>query len=333
MNKSVSHYISELLFLHDCVVLPEFGGFVGNKQSAKLNAITGELLPPSKQLLFNKNLTINDGLLINHISNKEGLTNKKAKKEVEKFISNINKTLIKKRVLRIEDIGILSLGEENNILFLQDKKVNYNLSSFGMEKMVRKNISRIKIEKKVDATLEIIKKTKKQPKFILRAAAIILPLFALSYLSISQQDNINLVYAEMGQLNLIPTHSIIEKVDEPEEVSKSKEIIIESNENKIIEEVNETIIEPNLTIEYEEEYQVLNVIENKRFYIIAGAFSEERNAYKLINQLREKDYDPEIIDGGSLLRVSYNSFDNRELAISMLNKIRKKNSSAWLLTK
>ena len=37
MKKSVSHYISELLFLHDCVVLPEFGGFVGNKQSAKLN--------------------------------------------------------------------------------------------------------------------------------------------------------------------------------------------------------------------------------------------------------------------------------------------------------
>ena len=53
MNKPVSYYISELLFLHDCVVLPEFGGFVGNNQSAKLNTITGELLPPSKQLLFN----------------------------------------------------------------------------------------------------------------------------------------------------------------------------------------------------------------------------------------------------------------------------------------
>ena len=35
-----------------------------------------------------------------------------------------------------------------------------------------------------------------------------------------EQENINLVYAKMGQLNLTPTHSIIEKIDEPEELSK-----------------------------------------------------------------------------------------------------------------
>ena len=56
MNKTVDHYISELLFLHDCIILPEFGGFVGNPQSAKLNKITGILSPPSKQILFNSNL-------------------------------------------------------------------------------------------------------------------------------------------------------------------------------------------------------------------------------------------------------------------------------------
>ena len=55
MNKSVAHYISELLFLHDCVIVPEFGGFVGNKKSAQLNKTTGTLTPPSKQILFNEN--------------------------------------------------------------------------------------------------------------------------------------------------------------------------------------------------------------------------------------------------------------------------------------
>ena len=50
MNKSVAHYISELLFLHDCVIVPEFGGFVGNKKSAQLNKTTGTLTPPSKQI-------------------------------------------------------------------------------------------------------------------------------------------------------------------------------------------------------------------------------------------------------------------------------------------
>ena len=79
MNKTVEHYISELLFLHDCVILPNFGGFVGNPQSAKLNKTTGMLSPPSKQILFNANLKTNDGLLITHISNEEGIFRNKKK--------------------------------------------------------------------------------------------------------------------------------------------------------------------------------------------------------------------------------------------------------------
>ena len=34
MNKTISKYISELLFLHDCVIIPQFGGFIGNNKSA-----------------------------------------------------------------------------------------------------------------------------------------------------------------------------------------------------------------------------------------------------------------------------------------------------------
>ena len=51
MNKTVAHYISELLFLHDCVIVPDFGGFVGNKKPAQLNRSAGLLTPPSKQIL------------------------------------------------------------------------------------------------------------------------------------------------------------------------------------------------------------------------------------------------------------------------------------------
>ena len=78
MIKPIEYYISELLFLHDCVIIPNFGGFVSNKQSAKLNRVNGVLSPPTKQILFNKNLTTNDGLLISHIANQEAISNKKA---------------------------------------------------------------------------------------------------------------------------------------------------------------------------------------------------------------------------------------------------------------
>ena len=47
-----------------------------------------------------------------------------------------------------------------------------------------------------------------------RAAAVILPLVALSYLSISQQDKINSIYTQMASLNPFTPNEIVEEVIE-----------------------------------------------------------------------------------------------------------------------
>ena len=56
-------------------------------------------------------------------------------------------------------------------------------------------------------------------------------------------------------------------------------------------------------------------------------------AEKMLKKLSQWGYKPEIVDAESLLRVSYESFENRAEAVIALNKIRKENKSAWLLTK
>ena len=91
MKKTIDTYVSELLFLHDCVIIPEFGGFVGNNKSAVLNKYTNTIYPPSKKILFNKNLRTNDGLLINHISNSEVISNEESKELVSDYVKNIQK--------------------------------------------------------------------------------------------------------------------------------------------------------------------------------------------------------------------------------------------------
>ena len=69
------------------------------------------------------------------------------------------------------------------------------------------------------------------------------------------------------------------------------------------------------------------------YYIIAGAFAEQNNANKMLAKLSRWNYNAEIVPGGSLLRVSYESYNNREEAVLALNKIQQANASAWLLTK
>ena len=325
MNKTVDYYISELLFLHNCVILPNFGGFVGNPQSATLNKITGILSPPSKQILFNANLKTNDGLLITHISNQEDISQDSAKNEVADFATQISTKLYSSKVLRIDKIGLFTLGKEGNVIFLQDSANNYSLDVFGMKATHNKTISRVnEVKEKVVSTIQNIRTQNRNPKVFLRAAAVIIPLVALSYLSISQQDRINNVYAQMATLNPFATTEIIEEtspiiIAKPAETTPIKDIeIIESPkviETPIIEEVVTPIITQQHT-----------------FYIIAGAFAEQKNANKMIAKLNKWNYNAEIVEGGNLKRVSYNSFTNKEDAILALKEIKQENPSAWLLT-
>ena len=64
----VSFFISELLYKHDCVILPGFGGFVTQFVPAKIHPINHTFYPPSKNILFNSKLTRDDGLLFDFIA-------------------------------------------------------------------------------------------------------------------------------------------------------------------------------------------------------------------------------------------------------------------------
>ena len=314
MNKTVEHYISELLFLHDCVILPNFGGFVGNPQSAKLNKTTGMLSPPSKQILFNTNLKTNDGLLITHISNQEGITQEVAKNELENYANEIFDKLTKSKVLRIDKIGLFTLGREGNIIFLQDSVNNYSLDSFGMKATHNKAVVRETIiEEKVTATIQTIRTQSNNPKAFLRAAAVIIPLIALSYISITQEDKINNVYAQMASLNPFKNSIIAQPITEV-----IPELKIEIEATPIVEIIEEEIAPI--------------IISQKTYYIIAGAFSEKKNANKMLEKLKKWNYNTELVPGGNLLRVSYNSFTNKADALIVLHEIKQENSAAWLLT-
>ena len=309
MNKTIEHYISELLFLHDCIILPNFGGFVSNPQSVKLNKITGVLTPPSKQILFNTNLKTNDGLLITHISNKEDVSQDLAKNEVENYVAKITEKLNSSKVLRIDKIGLFTLGKEGNIIFLQDSTNNYNLDSFGMKTIHNKAVARETIvEEKVAATIKTIRTHNNSPKTLLRAAAVIIPLVALSYLTISEQNNINSIYTQMASLNPFTPTKVIETANKIEEV---------------------VIITPKII-----DVEVAPVIiSQKTYYIIAGAFAEQKNANKMLAKLNKWNYNATIVEGGNFLRVSYDTFNNKDKAIIALNKIKQENPEAWLLAK
>jgi hypothetical protein len=320
MNRPIEHYISDLLYLHDCVIIPGFGGFVGNKKSAYIHPVSGIIYPPSKALLFNKNLTQNDGLLATHIARMEGIELSETTDLIEDFVKLIQSELEQRSTFKLQKVGTFTKGEEGNISFLQDKNHNYNLASFGMQA----NHKVKKVERTISQDKEVILKSIRQKDFgktVRRAAAVLIPLIGLSLIGITQEENINKVYSQMANLNPFANNKTEIVVDNP-------------TKTKIESPIVEIVLEEKVEVIVPKEEIITSIIkEQHTYYIIAGAFAEKKNANKLLNKLKRWNYNSSIVDGGNLMRVSYNSFANREDALLALAEIRKDNKSAWLLTK
>ena len=311
MNNSIEKYISDLLYNNDCIIIMNFGGLVCNHISALLDEETGILSPPNKTILFNSQLKENDGLLINHISSHEKISLEKAKNEVLKFVDQCNSNLKKFRSLRFEKIGLFTLSDEGKILFTQDSNVNYNINSYGFQDLINNKVTRDH-SKVIEGSLKIIKtKNRLTPKRMLKAAAILIPLLGISLLSITQEKNINKVYNQIAELN--PLSFFETKAEE------KVETIIP------IKEIKKEIEKPILSVPSE-------VITEKKFYIIAGAFGVKENANKLKARLNSWNYNSTIIKNNNIMRVSYNEFTTKEDAMLSLAKIRKENPQAWILT-
>ena len=88
---TVQNHIKELLFEQDCVVIPEFGGFVTNFDCAKINSNNRFIAPPQKWLAFNVLLKNDDGLLSNYIAKEENITVSQANLKVKTFVEDTNR--------------------------------------------------------------------------------------------------------------------------------------------------------------------------------------------------------------------------------------------------
>jgi len=133
-------YISDLLYRYECVIIPDFGGFVTNVKSAQIGQNGKTFYPPSKQLTFNSHLTNNDGLLANYIASADRMPFKTAmnyiKFEVEQWLN-----ILQTEDVVIENVGKLSRDGEN-IIFEPQTDTNFLTQSFGLSSFVSPEIKR-----------------------------------------------------------------------------------------------------------------------------------------------------------------------------------------------
>ncbi|MBD3636535.1 MAG: HU-CCDC81 and SPOR domain-containing protein [Crocinitomicaceae bacterium] len=124
-------YIAQLLHDHNCVIVPDFGGFVANYKSAVIDNHHSKIHPPSKSVLFNPHLINNDGLLGNHIAQKKSLSYPDALGFINDEVNSWKNGLAQGERIEIGELGFL-YRENDTVHFEQSREVNLLLQAYGL---------------------------------------------------------------------------------------------------------------------------------------------------------------------------------------------------------
>lgn len=127
----VMNVLPGLFWDHDCVMLPGLGGFVCNPRSAWYDEAKRQIVPPSRDVLFNPRLTTNDGLVANELMAKHGITYRDALKAVEGLVERIQGDLYGGSTVELPGLGKLYREEDGQLRFMADVEFERMLRSFG----------------------------------------------------------------------------------------------------------------------------------------------------------------------------------------------------------
>ena len=129
--KDLNVYIEELLYKHQCVIIPKFGAFISNRKSATMGD-DKTFDPPKRELTFNPSLNSNDGLLIKYVSEQSGIDYNLVEDYVNLAVEGWKRILQQDQPLVLDKIGTLRQIGEGRISFTPVDDVNYLTDSFGM---------------------------------------------------------------------------------------------------------------------------------------------------------------------------------------------------------
>ncbi|NDV47477.1 hypothetical protein D0T49_10505 [Paludibacter sp. 221] len=170
MEKIIRH-IELLLIKNDFVIIPDFGGFVIQTQSAKVT--DNGIIPPCSIVGFNPRMNNNDGLLATEVSKSENISYSEACRFIETETDKFQSGLRKGEKMVFGKLGSFSLNKENAIIFAAAQKNDFIPANFGLKEI---NTPKLKRNKTVTLSVPPVKN-------VFRYAAAILILFTVLFIS------------------------------------------------------------------------------------------------------------------------------------------------------
>jgi nucleoid DNA-binding protein len=124
--------ILHLLRTHDCVVVPGFGALLVNYRAARVDEGRKLVYPPTKDLGFNRQITRNDGLLIDHVADSTRSTMALAETRVRGWVDSLLADLARTGRAEMEGLGVFFHDVHGALQFEPDRHVTVFKDAYGL---------------------------------------------------------------------------------------------------------------------------------------------------------------------------------------------------------
>ena len=312
----ITPFIRELLFGHDCVIIPGFGGFIANYRPAYIEKTTGIFNPPVKQISFNRNLNHNDGLLTGKVSEAIGMNYSDTRNIIELWTEDLKMRLSKGERVVFDHIGIFVNNHEGNVQFEPDANANFSLNSYGLSSFPVSPLKDFDVRKRILPGNSKETGTRVSLSRYIWRAAVIIPLLGLM---IAVPLSTNLFKSNVQSTNMNPLASVeLESNRAASEKNKTSETPVTGNQANLAIPGNDV------------KNEVKNSVD-ELYAVVAGSFRSEDNASLLVKKLSEEGFTPVVAKGpNGFFRVSALQCVSLETALNKKDSISKKYPGSWI---
>lgn len=322
---TILDYLFELLYTNDCVIIPGLGGFVSNYRPAGIHPTLHTFTPPSRDVLFNPRLTVNDGLLISYIAQKEGVSYEIASRRLMDELQQSMLQLDQGGDIEVANVGHLSRDAEGNLQFKPANTHNFLPASFGLASFISPAIVRERDAREVllgSAGDE--DKIRHLPVLAKRSLAIGIPAAAM----------IALAFVAIGPLeewipqtsNFLPWKSApAAENSTTAATSRPTAKTFRADLFAFNPRIADTSAIPTLTTSASE----------GGYYLIGGCFSVEANAVNFVRGLQAEGFQQAGYfkqEGASLYKVYFSRHTGQEEAAQARQALRERHPEAWIFS-
>ncbi len=317
MQIDVGASIAALLYEQDAVIIPGLGAITTKYRPAEIQAVEGKVLPPSKELNFNKNLTMDDGILINHLRKKYGASFAEIQRAVSDYVKQVVEAIDNQSIVQIPQVGRLYRDYEKKLKFLPED-TNFNVEAYGLPVVQFYPVIR---QERIPAPQKAPAITAKQTTrpvgkrfavWLQRNLAVtsiiaVLGIAAVVYWAIQREKPA----APQEEIASVPTSRF--NVRPSLEAIKADSQLIQTDTG-INSEENIPFDSENATVKPQQKYCIIRV----------GLFSDQDNVKRLVEKLYEKGFEPLTQPSGNLtmvgVQMSYESQSDIDKAVQTIQK-------------